>query len=156
SGPDSIVETHRRELDLITERLATSTRMTALLQRLGEAHRDTQRLLGPGLLLIESSLLRLRGAMADASLNDKQRRELITSLVDSLAASPPLQRAQIEELSITGALLQAATAERATELPLLTLPVERSLDALAKLAQDLEPGLRSSLLARVQEFRSFV
>ena len=36
------------------------------------------------------------------------------------------------------------------------MPVERSLDALAKLAQDLEPGLRSSLLARVQEFRSFV
>ena len=52
--------------NLIAERLATSNRMTALLRRLGEAHHDTQRLLGPGLLLIESSLLRLRGAMADA------------------------------------------------------------------------------------------
>ena len=94
--------------------------------------------------------------MAEASLNAKARSELITSLVDSLAASPPLQRAQIEELSINGALLQAATAEQTTELPLLTLPLERSLDALAKLAQDLEPNLRSSLLARVQEFRGFV
>jgi adenylate cyclase len=141
---------------LIAERLATSNRKTALLRRLGETHRDTQRLLGPGILLIESSLLRLRGAMADASPNAKERSELITSLVDSLAASPPLQRAQIEELSITGALLQATTAERATELPLLALPLERSLDALAKLAQDLEPKLRSALLARVQEFRGFV
>src|SRR5262245_48726047 len=142
--------------NLIAERLATSNHMTALLRRLSEAHHDTQRLLGPGLLLIESSLLRLRGAMADAGPNAKARAELITNLVDSLADSPPLQRAEIEELSITGALLQAATTEQATELPLLALPLERSLDALAKLAQELEPNLRSSLLARVQEFRGVV
>ena len=77
--------------NLIAERLATSNRMTALLRRLGEAHHDTQRLLGPGLLLIESSLLRLRGAMADASPNAKERAELITNLVEfprQLAAAP--------------------------------------------------------------------
>jgi hypothetical protein len=45
-----------------------------------------------------------------------------------LADSPPLQRAEIEEQSITGALLQAATAEQVTELPLLALPLERSPD----------------------------
>ncbi|HXV23458.1 MAG TPA: adenylate/guanylate cyclase domain-containing protein [Alphaproteobacteria bacterium] len=156
SGPDSIVETRRRELGLIAEQLAASNRKTALLLRLGETHRATQRLLGPGLLLVEAGLSRLRGAMADASLNAKERSELITNLVDSLAASPPFQRAQIEELSINGALLQAATAEHPTDLPLLALPLERSLDALTKLAQELEPDLRSSLLARVQEFRSFV
>jgi hypothetical protein len=141
---------------LITERLATTDRKAALLHRLDETHRDTQRLLGPGLLLVESSLLRLGGAMADADPKARERSELITRLVDSLAAAPPLQRAQIEELSITGTLLQAATAERPTELPLLALPVERSLDALAKLAQDLQPDLRSSLLAQAQEFRGFV
>jgi class 3 adenylate cyclase len=156
SGPDSIVETRRRELDLLAERLAASNRKTALLLRLGETHRSTQRLLGPGLLLVEASLSRLRGAMADASLNERERSELITSLVSSLAASPPLQQAQIEELSINGVLLQAATAEDPTDLPLLALPLERSLDALAKLAQDLEPNLSSSLLTRVQEFRGFV
>jgi class 3 adenylate cyclase len=157
SGPDSIIETRRRELDLIGERLATGTRKTALLLGLGETHRTIQRLLGPGLLLVDSSLSRLRGAMADASLNAMERSELITSLVDSLASSPPLQRAQSEVLMINGALLQAATAERLTDLPVLALPLERSLDALEKLVQDLEPpDLRSSLLARVQEFRSFI
>jgi class 3 adenylate cyclase/PAS domain-containing protein len=156
SGPDSIVETRRHELDLTAELLATSNRKTALLHRLGETHRDTQRLLRPGLTLVEAALSRLRGAMADASLNAKERSELITSLVNSLAASPPFQRAQIEELSITGALLQVATAERPTDLPLLAIPLERSLDALAKVAQDLEPDFRSSLLAQVQEFRDFV
>jgi adenylate cyclase len=156
SGPDSIIETRRRELDLLAESLAAGNRKTALLLRLGETHRSTQRLLGPGLLLVEASLSRLRGTMADASLNAKERSELITSLIDSLAASPPLQQAQIEELSINGVLLQAATAEDPTDLPLLALPLERSLDALAKLAQDLEPNLSSSLLTRVQEFRGFV
>jgi class 3 adenylate cyclase len=57
---------------------------------------------------------------------------------------------------INSALLQAATAEHLTDLPVLAIPLERSLDALTKLAQSLEPDLRSSLLARVQEFRSFV
>ena len=107
-------------------------------------------------MLVEAGLSRLRGAMADASLNAKERSQLISGLVESLAVSPPLQQAQIEELSINGTLLQAATAEDPTDLPLLALPLERSLDALAKLAQELEPKLRSSLLAQVQEFRGFV
>jgi HAMP domain-containing protein len=141
---------------LIAERLATSNRKTVLLHRLGETHRGTQRLLGPGLLLVEADLSRLRRAMDDASPNAKERSELITRLVDSVASSPPLQRAQIEELMINNALLQAATAERPTDLPVLVIPLERSLDALANLAQDLEPDLKSSLLARVQEFRSLV
>ena len=141
---------------LIAERLATSNRKTVLLRRLGETHRGTQRLLGPGLLLVEAGLSRLRGAMDDESLNAKERSELITRLVDSVASSPPLQRTQIEELMINSALLQAATAEHLTDLPVLTIPLERSLDALAKLAQDLEPDLRSSLLARVQELSARV
>jgi hypothetical protein len=156
SGPDSIVETRRRELDLIAEQLAAGNRKTALLLRLAETHRATQRLLGPGLLLVDAGLSRLRGAMADASLNARERSELMTNLVESVAASPPLQRTQMEELSINGALLQAATAEHPTDLPLLALPIERSLEALAKLVQDLAPDLRSSLLTRVQEIRGFV
>ena len=62
--------------------------------------------------------MRLRGAMADASPNAKERCRAHNEFGHSLAASPPLQQAQIEELSITGALLQAATVDDATELPL--------------------------------------
>jgi len=156
SSPNSIIETRRQELDLLAESIATSNRKTALLVRLDETHRGIQRLLGPRLLLVEAGLSRLRGAMADASLNAKERSQLISGLVESLAVSPPLQQAQIEELSINGTLLQAATAEDPTDLPLLALPLDRSLDALAKLAQELEPKLRSSLLAQVQEFRGLV
>ena len=69
---------------LIAERLATSNRKTVLLRRLGETHRGTQRLLGPGLLLVEAGLSRLRGAMDDESLNAKERSEFITRLVDAV------------------------------------------------------------------------
>jgi adenylate cyclase len=140
---------------LIAERLAAADRKTALLRRLRDTHQGTQRLLGPGLVVIESSLSRLRSSVGDPSLSAEERRALIARLVDSLAASPPLQQAQVEELSINGALLQAATAEHVSDLPVLALPIERSLDALVKLAQGL-PDLGSSLLARMQEFRSFV
>src|SRR5262249_11884007 len=86
SGSDSIIETRQRELDLLAQRLAAGNRKTALLLRLDETHRDMQRLLGPRLLLMEASLSRLRGAMADASLSAKERSEFIASLVGSLAA----------------------------------------------------------------------
>jgi hypothetical protein len=92
---------------LIAERLDVADRKKVLLRRLGDTHRDTQRLLGPGLLVVESSLSRLRSSVGDASLTAEDRRELIARLVDSLSSSPLLQRAEIEELSINSALLQA-------------------------------------------------
>jgi len=141
---------------LIAKRLAAGDHKTALLRRLGNTHRGIQRLLRPGLLVVESGLSRLRSSADDPSLSAEQRSALIARLVDSLAASPPLQRAQIEELGINSALLRAATAEHLTDLPVLALPIDRSLDALAKLAQDLDPKLKSSLLTQVQKFRSFV
>ena len=77
---------------LMAERLAAGDRKTALLRRLGDTHRGTQRLLGPGLLLVESGLARLRSSVDDASLSAEEGREFMARLVDSLAASPPLQR----------------------------------------------------------------
>jgi adenylate cyclase len=141
---------------LIADRLTARDHKKALLRRLGDTHRDTQRLLSPGLLVIESSLSRLRGAADDPNLSPEEHRSLVARLVISLTASPPLERAQIEELLIHSALLQAATAEHPADLPLLVLPLERSLEGLTRLTQDLEPSLKSSLLGQVREYRSFV
>jgi class 3 adenylate cyclase len=141
---------------LIAKRLTARDHKTALLRRLRDTHRGIQRMLRPGLLVVESGLSRLRRSANNPSLNAEQRSALIERLVGSLAASPPLQRAQIEELSVNSALLRAATAEQLTDLPVLALPINRSLDALAKLVQDLDTKLKSPLLARVQEFRNFV
>jgi len=141
---------------LIAERLAAADRKTTLLLQLGDTHRGTQRLLKPGLVRVESGLTRLRRAVGNPNQNAEQGSALIARLVESLASSPPLQRAQIEELNIYNALLRAATAEHLTDLPVLTIPLDHSLDALANIAQSLDSNLKSSLLSRVQEFRNFI
>ena len=140
---------------LIAERLAAADTKATLLGRLVNTHQNTQRLLGPGLLVVESSLSRLRNSVNDLNLNAEERSALITRLVSSLTASPQLHEAQVAVLTINGALLQAATAEQVTDLAILAVVLDRSLNSLMKLAQDLDPTLSSSLLDRVQEFRSF-
>jgi class 3 adenylate cyclase len=140
---------------LIAERLAAADTKATLLGRLINTQQNTQRLLGPGLLVVESSLSRLRNAANDSKLNAEERSALIARLVSSLTASPQLHEAQVAVLTINGALLQAATAERVADLAILELVLDRSLNSLTKLAQDLDPTLSSSLLERVQEFRSF-
>src|SRR5262249_23468983 len=66
---------------LITERLTAADNKAKLLGRLVTTHQNTQRLLGPGLLVVESSLSRLRSSMNDTSLNAEERSGLITRLV---------------------------------------------------------------------------
>ena len=140
---------------LIAERLAAADTKATLLGRLVNARQNTQRLLGPGLLVVESSLSRLHNSVNDLNLNAEERSALIARLVNSLTASPQLHEAQVAVLTINGALLQAATAEQVTDLAILAVVLDRSLNSLTKLAQDLDPTLSSSLLDRVQEFRSF-
>jgi len=138
---------------LIAERLAAADTKATLLGRLVNTHQNTQRLLGPGLLVVESSLSSLRIAVNDLNLNAEERSALVARLVSSLTASPQLHEAQVAVLTVNGALLRAATAERVADLAVLAVVLDRSLNSLTKLAQDLDPALGSSLLDRVQEFR---
>ena len=129
---------------LITERLAAADTKATLLGRLVDTHQNTQRLLGPGLLVVESSLSRLRSAVNDLNLNAEERSALIARLVNSLTASPQLHEAQVAVLTINGALLQAATAERATDLAFL----DASARTLARLPDETRPrpGARSQFI----------
>jgi adenylate cyclase len=140
---------------LIAERLAAADTKATLLGRLVNTHQDTQRLLGPGLLVAESSLSGLRNSVNDLNLDAEERSARIARLVNSLTASPQLHDAQAAVLTINGALLQAATAERVSDLAILGVVLDRSLNSLTKVAQNLDPTLSSSLLDRAQVFRSF-
>ena len=141
---------------LVAERLEAGEHKTELLRRLSHTHNAAQRLITPGLMVAEGDLSQLRKILGDPDLSAEARVSALSRLVDSMAASPPLQRAQIETLSINNALLRIASASRLAEVEILTFPVRRALGVLENLAAGIDPTLRTRLLARLKEYRDLV
>jgi hypothetical protein len=105
------VNTNLTALDaLVADYLEAGERKVELLRQLSTTHIATRRLLAPGLLVMEAELSQLGRTLDDPNLSGKQRTEIMTRLVQSIASSPPLQRAQLEALTINDTLVQAASA----------------------------------------------
>ena len=141
---------------LVAKRLEAGKHKKELLRRLSHTHNAAQRLITPGLMVVEGDISQLRKILGDPDLSAEARVSALSGLVDSMAASPPLQRAQIETLSINNTLLRIASAPRPAEVDILTFPVRRALGVLENLDAGIGPMLRSRLLARVREFRDLV
>jgi PAS domain S-box-containing protein len=151
------LETNLDALDaLVAKRLEAGEYKTELLRRLSHIHNAAQRLITPGLMVAEGDLSQLRKILGNPDLSGEARVSALSSLVDSMAASPPLQRAQIETLNINNKLLRIASAPRPAEVEILAFPVRRALDVLENLAAGIGPMLRARLLARLKEYRDLV
>jgi hypothetical protein len=137
------------ELDrLVAERLATARAKGVLLSRLSTTIIGAQRLVTPGILVLDSQLAAWRRAGgAGASGEDLAR---------AIAGFVPLQKAQLEIAAMNDNLLKAADAPSSADLPLLSFPLKRSLYALEALAPELEPSLRERFLGRVRELGALV
>jgi len=151
------VNTNLAALDaLVAGYLEVVERKRELLRRLSSTHIATRRLLAPGLLVIEADVSQLGRTLDDPNLSADQRAAIMARLVRSIATSPPLQRAQLEALTINDTLIQAASASQSSDLPILAFPLRRSLNALESVAARLDSKMRSRLLGRSKELRSFV
>jgi signal transduction histidine kinase/HAMP domain-containing protein len=151
------VNTNLTALDaLVADYLEAGERKVELLRQLSTTHIATRRLLAPGLLVMEAELSQLGRTLDDPNLSGKQRTEIMTRLVQSIASSPPLQRAQLEALTINDTLVQAASAPQPDDLSILEFPIRRSLDALHQVAAGLGPALKTRILARVAELRDLI
>ena len=142
----------RRNLDaldqVVAERLATARAKQVLLSRLSTAVVGAQRLVTPGIVYLDSQLAVWRRAgSAHGSGAD---------LAQAVAATVPLQKAQLEVAAMNDYLQKAAAAPSPANLPLLTFPLERSLNALEALASDLDPVLQARLLNRLRELDALV
>ena len=155
---EPLVDGLRRNLDaldhLIAGRLAVGERKEQLLRRLSGANIATQRLVAPGILVMDSKVAQRRRAMDDPAPNGGGVPDAAAGeLVDAITSFIPQQKAQIQLSSVNDTLLRAASAESPADLSLLAFPLRRSLHALETLAGELDPKLRPRLLERVKELR---
>ncbi len=151
------LETNFDALDiLVAKRLEAGEHKSVLLRRLSNTHNAIQRLITPGLMVVEGDLSQLQRVLDARDLSSEARIASVSGLVSSIAASPPLQRIQIEALNINDALRRAASAPRPAEVAILAFPLGRSLDLMGSLADRIGPAVRRRLLARIEELRNFV
>ena len=131
-------------------------RREQLLRELSGTNIATQRLVAPGVLVMDSKLAEWRRALAAAGLDEDERRAAASQLADEITLFMPQQKAQIELSAINDTLIKAAAAETAADLPLLAFPLRRSLTTLAALASEFDAKLRPRLLERIEEFRTLI
>jgi adenylate cyclase len=147
----------RRNLDaldaLIAKRLAVAARKQARLGDLADTNVATQRLVAPGILVMESKIAEWRRSSGGAGQGQGERAAATAALGQAIADYLPQQKAQIELSAINDGLLKAAAAPTPADLPLLAFPLRRSLFTLEALASDFDAGLRARLLERVEDFK---
>jgi adenylate cyclase len=129
---------------LVAERLGAARRKDELLRRLSTALIGAQRLVAPGLLVVESQLSAARRSAAETG----------AGLSETMARFVPLQKAKLEIAAVNEHLLRAAEAQGFADLPLLAFALRRSLEALEALTPEFEPQLQGRFAERVRELKS--
>jgi class 3 adenylate cyclase/PAS domain-containing protein len=140
---------------IVSEQLKAGERKAELISQLSNTHVTTQRLLTPGLRVMEADLSRLRKTIGNDDITAEQRTRTTARVAESIATLQPLQKAQFEESTINDTLLRASTSQL-TELPVLSFPLARSVSSLEALTSDMDKRLRSRMADRIQEFRSLI
>ena len=139
----------------ISQQLEASDHKAELLRQLSNTHIATQRLLAPGLRVMEAELSRLRKSNEDGDVTSDQKSRTMAKVAQSIATLQPLQKAQFEESTIYDTLLRASVSQLA-DLPILSFPLERSVSSLERLAADMDQMLRSRISDRTKELRSLI
>jgi adenylate cyclase len=141
---------------LIANRLAIADRREQLLQQLSSTNIATQRLVAPGILVMDSKIGEWRRTNSDPSFDEKARGVATAKLGQEIATFLPHQKAQIELSAINDGLLKAASAETAADLPLLVFPLRRSIFTLEALASEFDEKLRPRLVERINAFKALI
>lgn len=142
--------------DLVAARLTAVARKEELLRRLSATTNASQRLVAPGILVMNSKVPQWRAAAADAAAPPDARTAATTDLAQAIASYIPQQKAQLEISAINDALLKTAVAPTSGDLALMSFALRRSVDSLAAVIPEIDEKLRTRFRQRVDEFEGLI
>jgi adenylate cyclase len=142
--------------DLVAARLAAVARKEELLRRLSATTNASQRLVAPGILVMNSKVPQWRAAVTDAASPPDARTAATTDLAEAIAAYIPQQKAQLEISAVNDALLKTAVAPTPGDLALMSFALRRSVDSLAAVTPEIDEKLRTRFRQRVDEFEGLI
>jgi adenylate cyclase len=141
---------------LVGRRLLLSERKRDGLLRLTRVNRNAQRLVAPGIAIMDAKVAKWRQRSdrfeSDAIGHDASTRTLMGDITRFL----PRQKAQMEIVAINDGLIRAAAARSASEVRLLSFPLHRSLQDLESRVEQLEQRLHARLRDRIEDFRALI
>ncbi|RVN97312.1 adenylate/guanylate cyclase domain-containing protein (plasmid) [Sinorhizobium kummerowiae] len=142
--------------ELVTVRLAAVARKEELLRRLSATTNASQRLVAPGILVMNSKVPRWRAATADAVTTPEAEAAATRDLARAIAAYIPQQTAQREIAAINDTLLQAAVAPTPGDLSLISFPLRRSIETLESVTPEFDEQLRKRFQQLVDQFEALI
>ncbi|SCW33210.1 HAMP domain-containing protein [Rhizobium mongolense subsp. loessense] len=142
--------------DLVAARLGVVARKEELLGRLSATTVASERLVAPGILVMNSKVPQWRVTVADAAVPPEARAAATTELAQAISAYIPQQKAQREISAINEALLKTAVAPTPGDLALMSFPLRRSVESLAAVTSEIDEKLRTRFRQRVDEFEGLI
>jgi signal transduction histidine kinase len=140
--------------NLVARRLEANERIRTLRSAVLQANDETQRLLAPWLMVLESQISSLIDSIRNADSDaDGQGAERLASLIESQG---PVQTAQQQVYSVVDMLTEASTADQPRRLSVLAFQLDRALGDLEATAAGLDPQLRPVFLEQAAKLRGFV
>jgi PAS domain S-box-containing protein len=137
-------------------RLQLIGRTKDLMQGVFDTNEETQRLLGPTLLVHDSQIERLAKLLNTPGSTTDAPGEEVRALIAGLLAAGPVQRVQQRVSDVADALVQASVSDQKQRLVILAFQLRRIIGELDKSAQALDPKLRPLFLAQVDKLKTLV
>jgi adenylate cyclase len=141
--------------DLVARRLEVSARKDAFIHRLSDATVAAQRLVAPGIVVMDSTIAALRRQIKSDE-SPGTNAPPIGRFAQAIAENVPMQKAQREFAAINDGLLKASTAASPADLPLIAIPLNRSLAALRDTTRDLASRLQPRFEQLTGDFAQLV
>jgi class 3 adenylate cyclase len=142
--------------DLVAARIGVVAHKQELLSHLSATTNASQRLVAPGILVMNSKVPQWRAAAAAAAVAPETHMAATADLAQAIASYIPQQKAQQEISAINDAMLKSAAAPTPGDLALIAFPLRRSVDALAAVTPEIDEQLRTRFQQRVDEFEELI
>jgi adenylate cyclase len=142
--------------DLVAKRLVVVARKDELLRRLSATTNASQRLVAPGILVMNSKVPQWRTTTINPAATPESVEAATKDLIQAIADYIPQQRAQREISALNDALHQAAAARTPGDLSLMAFPMRRSIEILEAASSEIDEKLRTRFRQRVDEFKTLM